>query len=426
MRSRQSRPLAPVAAALALLVALAGCGRSNAGGAGEAAKGIADGAAKGDITVWAMGTEGEKLSLLAKDFEAANPEAKVNVTAIPWDAAHDKIATAIAGRQTPDVSLIGTTYMAEFAKSGALDPTPSIIDGGQFFPGAADTTKVNGTSYGVPWYVETRLLYYRTDLASKAGAQAPGNWADLTSFAKGMKEKSGAKYGINLQAGGKGAWQTFMPFAWQAGGSITGSDGKQFTLDSPAMVKALESYKTFFAGGLSPDALLRPGELEQGFVDGSFGAFFSGPWHIGLIKQQGGPAFGDKWSVARMPKEATGTSFVGGGDLAVFKDAKNRDAAWKFVQYLSKPEVQVKWYTEVGDLPSVKSAWQDQKLAGDPLLKTFGDQLNEAKSPPAIATWEQVATVIDTEIEKVVKGVSSPADAARSMQAQATSIGKGL
>jgi multiple sugar transport system substrate-binding protein len=421
-----SRPWALAATALAALLTVTGCGRSNAGTGAEPARTVSGGTAKGDVTVWAMGTEGAKLSLLAKDFEAANPEAKVHVTVIPWDAAHDKIATAIAGRQTPDVSLVGTTYMAEFAKSGALDPTPPIIDGSQFFGGGWDTTIVNGTSYGVPWYVETRLLYYRTDLAGKAGQQAPANWSDLTAFAKAMKERSGAKWGINLQAGGKGAWQTFLPFVWQAGGSITDQGGRQFTLDSPAVVKALEYYRTFFAAGLSPDALLRPGELEQGFVDGSFGAFFSGPWHIGLLKEQGGPSFTGKWSVARMPREAAGTSFVGGGDLAVFKDAKNRDAAWKFVRYLSTPEVQVRWYSEVGDLPSVKSAWQDRKLSGDPLLKTFGDQLDEAKSPPAIATWEQVASVIDTEVEKVVKGVRSPADAAKSMQAQASSIGTGL
>jgi multiple sugar transport system substrate-binding protein len=406
-----------------MMLAVVGCGRDSGTSGGEAAKPVAGGAARGEITVWAMGTEGEKLSTLAKDFEAKNPEAKVTVTAIPWDAAHDKISTAIAGRQTPDVSLVGTTFMAEFAKAGALDPTPSVIDGKQFFPGGWDTTVVNGTSYGVPWYVETRLLYYRTDLADKAGVKPPANWAELTAFASAMKERSGAKWGINLQAGGKGTWQTFMPFAWQAGASITDQDGKKFTLDSPEMVRALGYYKTFFDGQLTPSALLRPGELEQGFVNGSFGAFFSGPWHIGLIREQG---LTENWSVARMPRETTGTSFVGGGDLAVFKDAKNRDAAWKFVQYLTSPEVQVKWYGLVGDLPSVKSAWQDQKLAGDKLLRTFGDQLNEAKSPPAIATWEQVATVIDTQLEKVVKGVSSPADAAKTMQSEATSIGTGL
>lgn len=414
-----------VTAAVTMLAVVA-CGRDNEGGGAESAKPVESGAAKGEITVWAMGTEGEKLSVLAKDFEADNPEAKVNITAIPWDAAHDKIATAIAGRQTPDVSLVGTTFMAEFAKSGALDPTPSIIDGNQFFPGGWDTTVVGGTSYGVPWYVETRLLYYRTDLAQRAGVSAPTNWGELTAFVQAMKENAGAKWGVSLQAGGKGAWQTFMPFAWQAGASITDESGTKFTLDSPEMVKALEFYRTFFAGQLSPATLPRPGELEQGFVDGTYGAFFSGPWHIGLIKEQGGQGFDDKWAVARMPREESGTSFVGGGDLVVFKDAKNRDTAWKFVQYLTRPEVQVKWYGAVGDLPSVKSAWQDQKLSGDRLLKTFGEQLDEAKSPPAIATWEQVATVIDTQIEKVTGGGVAPADAAKAMQSEATSIGTGL
>ncbi|HET9142831.1 sugar ABC transporter substrate-binding protein [Actinophytocola sp.] len=404
-------------------VLAAGCGRGGGQNDDQAAAPVNEGPATGEITVWAMGTEGEKLSVLAKDFEAANPQAKVNVTAIPWDAAHDKISTAIAGRQTPDVSLVGTTYMAEFARSGALDPTPETIDGKRFFPGGWDTTVVDGKSYGVPWYVETRLLYYRTDLAQKATEQAPGNWAELTGFATGMKQDAGAKWGINLQAGGKGAWQTFMPFVWQAGGDITDDSAKKYTLDSPEVVKALEYYKSFFDAQLTPATLLRPGELEQGFVDGSFGSFFSGPWHMSLIREQGGAGLDGKWAVARMPKEKAGTSFVGGGDLAVFKDAKNRDTAWKFVQYLTRPEVQVKWYGETGDLPSVRDAWQDTKLSGDPMLKTFGEQLDDAKSPPAIATWEQVATVIDTKLEEVVKGVTAPADAARAMQSEATSIG---
>src|SRR5690348_16614583 len=182
----------PAAIAVLTLLAAVGCGRSAGNNSGESAKPVDTGTATGELTVWAMGTEGEKLSALAKDFEAANPGAKVTVTAIPWDAAHDKISTAIAGRQTPDVSLVGTTNMAEFAKSGALDPTPSIIDGKSFFPGGWDTTVVNGTSYGVPWYVETRLLYYRTDLAGRAGVTAPGSWDDLSAFARALKDRSGA------------------------------------------------------------------------------------------------------------------------------------------------------------------------------------------------------------------------------------------
>jgi multiple sugar transport system substrate-binding protein len=418
--------LAVVLAVLALV--LVACGRSNEGasssGAASLAPAVSSGEVSGDLTVWAMGTEGEKLGVLAKDFMAENPDVKVNVTAVPWDAAHDKITTAIAGNTTPDVSLVGTTWMGEFAKTDALDPTPANIDPSTFFEGAFNTSVVDGTSYGVPWYVETRLIYYRTDLAEKAGfTEAPKNWDELKKMAEGMVSKGGAKYGISLQAGGTGSWQTFLPFAWQEGASVTDDQGK-FTLDSDAMSKALDYYVSFFTDKLSPTAL-EPGALEQGFIDGTIGAFVSGPWHIGILKDQGGAKIDGKWGLAHMPTETKGTSFVGGGDLVVFKNSKNRDAAWKFVEYLSKPEVQVKWYTTVNDLPSVKSAWDDAALSGDENVAKFGDQLNDAQSPPTIATWEEVAAAIDSEVEKATKGTETPADAVKAMQEQATSIGTG-
>jgi multiple sugar transport system substrate-binding protein len=181
------------AALLVAAVALAGCGRSNtSSGGGEQAKGIAAGPAKGAITVWAMGTEGEQLGKFAKTFEQANPGSTVKVTAVPWNNAHDKRATAIAGRTTPDVSLVGTTWMAEFAKTGALDPTPTAIDKSAFFEGPWSATVVNGTSYGVPWYADTRVLYYRKDMAAKAGLQPPTTWDQLKSFAAALQRKGGA------------------------------------------------------------------------------------------------------------------------------------------------------------------------------------------------------------------------------------------
>src|SRR3546814_17592626 len=76
-----------------------------------------------------------------------------------------------------------------------------LFDSEVFFPGAWDTTVVDGTSYGVPWYVETRVLYYRTDLAEKEGLEAPKTWADLTAFAAGL-QAAGAEHGIALQTKG--------------------------------------------------------------------------------------------------------------------------------------------------------------------------------------------------------------------------------
>jgi multiple sugar transport system substrate-binding protein len=415
------------AVAIAALV-VAGCGRDEGNGGGDAGAGpepISGGPATGTITVWAMGTEGERLSELAAEFMAENPDADVQVTPVPWDAAHQKISGAIASQETPDVSMIGTTWMGEFAQTGALDQTPTdLIDQTAFFEGAWETGVVDGTSYGVPWYVETRLIYYRTDLAEEAGfTEPPQTWDELKEFARAMQEDAGAEWGLYLQPGGTGSWQSVLPFAWSNGAEV--SSGEEFTLDTPEMTEALEYYQSFFTEGLSTSAQLVDGALEQGFVDGTVGAFISGPWHVGILADQGGEDFAESYTVARMPQQQSATSFVGGSDLAVFTDSDNRDGAWKFIAWLSEPETQVRWYEIVNDLPAVTAAWDDPTLASDPVLATFGEQLQDAQSPPAIATWEQVAAAIDTELEKLCKADAAPAEVAAAMQQQAGSIGFG-
>src|SRR5688572_23767887 len=128
------------AALTATALALAGCGRSEDAGesAPQATSSVGSGPATGELTVWAMGTEGENLPKLLTSFQQANPGVKVTVTPIPWDAAHNKFTTAITAQSLPDAAMVGTTWMGEFADLGALDPTPSGIDTSGFFPGALD------------------------------------------------------------------------------------------------------------------------------------------------------------------------------------------------------------------------------------------------------------------------------------------------
>lgn len=427
-RELDHRKVAVVATAAVL--ALAGCGRDDDSGAGgeEQSDAISDGKATGTIEVWAMGTEGDKLGDFAAAFEDANPDADVEVTAVPWESAHDKLANAITAGETPDVSLIGTTWMGEFAEAGGLMPTPEgLVEETDFFPGAWESTMVGGTSYGVPWYVETRVLYYRTDLAKKAGwTQAPQTWEELKQFASDLETKGGAEYGISLQPGQTGSWQTMLPFAWSDGASLTNDDGTEYTIDSPEMAEALEYYTSFFSEGLSEDRVLDPGESESGFADGVYGSFISGPWHTALVEDAGLKP--DQYAVAPLPgkESAPGTSFVGGGDLAVFQDSENPDGAWKFVRWLSEPETQQAFYEEVGDLPAVQAAWETGTLAEDPKLKIFGEQLASAQSPPSVPTWEQVAAAIDSVIEQAALGKIKPDEAVTQMQSEASSIGTGL
>ena len=416
-----------LAGVTALALTVSACGREDAGsGAAETGKAVASGAATGTITVWAMGAEGEKLPELTKEFEAANPGVKVQVTAIPWDAAHDKFTTAITANKTPDVAMVGTTWMGEFAGMGALDPTPGEVDKSVFFDGAQKTTEVDGTSFGVPWYVETRLVYYRTDLAKKAGITTPPtDWAGLKDMAKAMQDKAGAKYGIGLQAGGTGSWQSVMPFAWSAGADLTKDGGKAYNFDSPEVLKASEYYQSFFTDGISDKAAPATPTTEPDFASGKVPMFISGPWMMSAVEKAGGEGFKDKYDVMQIPADKTSSSFVGGSNLVVFKNTKNRDSSWKLVNWLSDPKTQVKWYGLSTDLPSVKSAWQDPALTADTKLAVFGKQLETAQAPPSFPTWEQVVTSFDSEMEKVTKTGADPAAALKTVQKQAESIGTG-
>lgn len=191
------------------------------------------------------------------------------------------------------------------------------------------------------------------------------------------------------------------------------------------MVEALTFYDSFFEDGIAEPVRLETGEIEQEFIDGNIGAFFSGPFHVSLLQDQGGPEFADKFAVAMVPGEESRTSFTGGGNLAVFEGTDNRDASWKFVRWLSQPETQVAWYDISTDLPSVQAAWDDPTFAEDPYLSVFGEQLADSQAPPAIPTWAQVSSVFDQEIEKMTRGDTTPEEAAATIQQQAESIGTG-
>jgi multiple sugar transport system substrate-binding protein len=394
--------------------ASAGAGPSGSGGGA-----VSD--LSGELTVWAMGNEGTMLKPVVDAFNKQYPNVKVSVTPVDWGQADAKLQTAIGGGQTPDVSQMGTDMMAKFAGTGALEEVGSNFSSGDFFESAWNTNVVNGKTYGVPWYVETRALYYRTDIAEKAGiTEAPGSWDDLKAAAKAMKEKGGAQAGIAL--GTKNA-QEWLPFLWSNGGNIMSDDGT-FTLDSAESVESLKFYDSFFEEGLSPKSVPEGFDITPAFVAGSHPMTFSGPWHIGLFNSAGGEG---KWAVAPMPGKdgPPGTSWLGGSNMVVFKDSQNKDAAWAWVEFVSRPETQVLWYETATVLPAVEEAWSDPKLADDENFSVFGDQLKEATAPPAVQTWAEISTAINDNLEKMTTGNTSPEDAAKAMQEAASGIGTG-
>ncbi len=423
---KQMRTAAAITALLAV-IGMSACGRDDGGGTANepTQQEVSEGAASGELTMWAMGAEGEKLPELVEKFEADNPDVTVEVTAIPWDSAHDKFTSAIAAGTTPDLAMIGTTWMGEFIGLDALDPTPDMIDSSKFFEGAQATTVVDDMSYGVPWYVETRLVYYRTDVAEQAGiTEAPTTWEGLKDMAKAMQDKGDATWGIALQPGATGSWQTVVPFMWSNGGEIVNDDMSEFTFDEEPNVEALAYYQSYFTDGIADKAPAQ-GTTEADFASGAVPMFISGPWMMAAVEAAGGEGFADKYDVALMPEKEMSASFVGGSNLGVFKNTENRDAAWKLVDFLTTDSTQVEWFGMSTDLPSVQAAWDDDALKENEKLAKFGTQLETAFAPPPVETWEQVAASLDAQVEKVTKTGTDPAEALKTVQQEATSIGMG-
>lgn len=412
-----------VAVVAAAAIVLTGCGRTSDTGSGAAeASTIGDAEAQGTLTMWAMGAEGEALPEFVKSFEEANPGVTVEVTPVPWDAAYSKFQTAIAGGNTPDLAMVGSTWMADFGDALQTVPTDLSTDG--IFPGAIDSTMIDDRATGVPWYVDTRVLYYRTDIAAQAGwTTAPSTWDDLKKMAADMQSKGGADYGIRFPAGND-SFQGNLWMPWSNGAEL--EDGAKWTLDTPETAEALDYYQSFYTDGIAnPAADRSAGAQEADFVSGATPMLIDGPFLIGQLEELGGAGFSDKFSTAVLPKKESSTSFSGGANLAVFDNSDNAASAWKLVEWLTEPETQAAWYDATGDLPAVQAAWEADALASSETLAAFGTQLETAKSVPAVTTWVQVAAAGDAMLEKIRLGQQASADGLSELQATADQLGLG-
>ncbi|AZR73763.1 hypothetical protein BBF96_10425 [Anoxybacter fermentans] len=366
------------------------------------------------ITVWAMGAEAKKIGAMVEKFEKAYPGLKVKVQAIPWSSAHDKLITAIAGGTVPDVAQMGTTWMAEFGSIGVFEDVSNylknskVIKEDDFFEGSLNTNIVDGKLYGIPWYVDTRVLFYRTDLLAEVGYDhPPRTWEELEDVARKLAADGG--YGLALSTNN---YQEFMPFVWQNGGRILDENG-EVAVTEPAFVEALEFYVKLFKEGLAPiDA--QGTNLFQEFAAGRMPMYFSGPWMVNLTHEQV-PEIDGKWSVALMPEKKSRTSFIGGCNLVIFKDSKHKEAAWKFIEFMTEAQNQVEWFKISGCLPANKWAWEDTYFNNLEMMQVFGEQLKDAKAPINIPQWAQIESFIQRRVQEACYGEKTPKEAAEAL-----------
>jgi multiple sugar transport system substrate-binding protein len=363
------------------------------------------------IRFWAFGREGEVVQEQVARFELENPGVHVELQQIPWSAAHEKLLTAFVGRSTPDVTQLGNTWISELAALDALEPldpwisSSDVVRATDYFEGIWETNVLDGTVLGIPWYVDTRVLFYRSDILKSAGFDSvPSNWDGWLEAMHAVKRVVGPeKYAILLPVN---EWPPPVILGLQAGSTLLDADGASGRFSSPEFRAALSFYLELFREGLAPPVRNNDvANLYQEFARGYFSMYITGPWNLGEFRRRMPPELQDAWATAPMPgPTGPGVSLAGGSSLVLFRRSEKKRAAWRLIEFLSRTEEQVAFYELVGNLPSRRQAWADSALAKDEKLAAFAEQLDRAVTTPKIPEWELITTRIQERVESVVNG----------------------
>jgi multiple sugar transport system substrate-binding protein len=370
------------------------------------------------LRFWLMGHEAEVISDLLPEFERRNPGIKVQIQQLPWTAAHEKLLTAYAGDALPDLCQLGNTWVPEFAALDALLPLDArvaqstVIAAADYFPGIWDTNRIDGVLRGVPWYVDTRLLYYRRDLLAQAGYDhPPRNWDEWARMMEAIKARGGSnQYSILLPLN---EFEPLLALSLQQDGELLLEHSRYGGFDGDGFRRALNFYARTFENGWAP--LMSNTQVSNVWTEfgrGMFVFYISGPWNIEEFKRRMPPEHARDWTTAPLPGPVgAGASVAGGASLVVMRSSRHPQAAWKLVEYLSQPEVQLRFHALTGDLPPRRSTWENQTLANDEYARAFREQLERVRATPKVPEWERIANEMQLVAEQVVNGRLSTAQA---------------
>ncbi len=390
------------------------------------------GASSRDVTVvrfWAMGREGEVVAELLPEFERDHPGVRVDVQSLPWTAAHEKLLTAFAGDATPDVCQLGNTWIPEFVALRAIEPldryvaASPVVDPGDYFSGILDTNRVDGELFGVPWYVDTRLLFYRRDLLAQAGfAEPPRSWDEWTRALAAIKQRAGpSRYSILLPLN---EFEPLLALALQQQEPLLRDGGRWGNFESAGFRRTLGFYLDMYRQGWAPPLTNTDiSNVWNEFGRGYFAFYISGPWNIGEFKRRLPSDEQGNWMTAALPgPDGPGASIAGGSSLVLFRSARSKAAAWQLIEYLSQPSVQRRFHEMTGDLPPRRATWNDEHLQTDEYARAFRDQLERVKPAPKVPEWERIANELRLVTERAVHGEISVDQAAHELDSRANAI----
>ena len=380
------------------------------------------------LTFWTIGREGEAVVKLLPEFEREHPGIQVKVQQMPLTAAHQKLLTAFAGNSTPDVTQLGNTWLPEFVALRALEPlqqrvaASTVVKPADYFDHIWSTNLIDGALYGVPWYVDTRLLFYRRDLLKAAGFDAPPrDWAQWRAMLAALSHPDRGSYGILLPTN---EYEQLMSLALQQPESMLRDGGRYGNFRSAGFKRALAFYVDTFRLHQAPAiTAVEAGNPWEEFGRGVYAFYFSGPWNIGEFRQRLPADRENEWATAPLPGPDGGASgAAGGSSLVIFRRSTHKDEAWALIEYLSRPDVQQRFYDLLGDMPARRSAWDGGSLRTDPKVQAFREQLEHVKATPPVPEWEQIANEMQLVAAQAVAGELTIDEAAAEIDRRADRI----
>jgi multiple sugar transport system substrate-binding protein len=370
---------------------------------------------KTTITWWQFWTDPDArpvIEELVTTFEAENPGIDVELVDLTWAEGHQKIVVAFATGSTPDVLELGSDWVAEFSHQGLLlDLTAEAERQRDLFTKWEPVT-YQGRLYGYPWLLGTRVLYYNKELLYRAQLdpeQPPETWAEWRAQAEAIDALGDNVHGFAANAfEHHRLYKKYLPLFWSHGGTLLSSDGSACHLDSEAGIEALEFYVALCRVGL----IETQRELDLAFQRGRIGFTISGDWLANqLWRNPDAPDFG----VTLIPKPEGGTSisFAGGEYLVVPKKSRHAQEAQLLINFLLRPENNLKLCRAIGFHPANRAAAAHAYFVDDPMRSVFGRQLIDAKPTPVHPRWVEIEELIERAVEAAMYETLPPDSALR-------------
>ncbi|SDP09423.1 carbohydrate ABC transporter substrate-binding protein, CUT1 family [Paenibacillus sp. yr247] len=361
-------------------------------------------------------------------FQTENPNIKVNLLTSNWDDFHDRLVTWIAGNQAPDIANLSGLWVGEFNDMGVLQPVEQYVDKpflSSFYQAPLNSFKKDDKLFGLPFFLDPRVLYYRKDLFAQKNLAPPKTWDDIYNAAKALNDPPNV-YGFGVGGKYPNVMTGFEYFYFNASPKVAPlhfGPNHELLYDSADGVKALS-----FLSKLVSEKLTNPNptdvEWENGvqpiFQSGKLAMMITGPWFAGMLDQDKKVEYGMvpmPTGEANMQSHAVMEPDV----ISVFNgDKTKKDAIGKFLAYLYKSDNRLTFAINHGNIPEIESVGKDPKWADLPNNKFFASQLDNAinKYSDTGKYGDQFDHIVTDEIQKMYLKGQTPVDALKQSAAK--------